>query len=215
MGHTQLSGHIKMTFHQYKFLCILFLLLISGFSYSQRIDDWFKVELDKRLNPKIDTLQEKEVLLFIAKPSFVDPEYSIRVIDRGNQTFLEVRLIEKNLWTELFRLRRQGSSEVSLQTHFFSIEISTTFKNKMVGVFSKAILINENSKKKPSGPRTFDGTCFEFRINDNGKNASTTIDYELKYDDFEYQVAMTNLRIVDALKRHFFDESVYQVYNNP
>ena len=67
---------------------------MSGFCFSQSIDKWYKVELEKRLNPKIDTLQEKEVLLFIAKPSFVEPEYSVRVIDKANQSFLEVRLIE-------------------------------------------------------------------------------------------------------------------------
>ena len=119
IGRLQLFGIVKMKKHQSKYLCILLFLLMSGFSYSQRIDNWFKVELDKCLNPKIDTLHEKEVLLFIAKPSFVNPEYSIRVLDKANQTFLEVRSIEKNLWNEIFRLRSQGSSEVSLQTHFF------------------------------------------------------------------------------------------------
>lgn len=211
MEHLRLSGHIKMIFHQNKFFSIFILLVLNGFCYSQSIDDWYGVELEKRLYPKIDTQQVKEVLLFIAKPSFVDPEYSIRVLDKVNQTVLEVRLIEKNLWNELFRLRRQGIQDVSLKTDFFSIAISPSFRNRMLSTFQRAIEINEN-RKKPSGPRFFDGTCYEFRVNECGRISLIEINYELEKSDIENCIAMTNYQIVNDVKSNLFEESKYEIY---
>ena len=205
---------------QRKFLCISTLLLLSGFVYCQSD---FRLELEKRLYPKVDTATTKEVALFISKPSFVEPEYSIRIIDTGNQSFIEARILEKNLWHEQFNRNKQADS-MSVRTHFYSAPVSNLFRNKIIKAFSKIIIANENKVKANElpntsgiykGPRIFDGTCYDFKINDNGKLIATTIDDELKYNDFEYRVVMTNLRIVDVLKRHFFNDSVYQVYNEP
>jgi len=204
------TNYYHMKVFQRIFLCISTLLLISGVVYSQ-FD--YRLELEKRLYPKVDTATTKEVALFISKPPFVEPEYSIRIIDIGNQSFIEARILEKNLWHEQFKQNKQTDS-LSVESYCYSAPVSEIFRNKMIKAFSKIILANEN-RKKISGPRFFDGTCYDFTIIDNGKIISTKIDYELKYNDFEYQVATTNLRIVDALKRHFFNDSVYKVYNEP
>ncbi|MFZ4799964.1 MAG: hypothetical protein ACOYMA_20915 [Bacteroidia bacterium] len=203
--------HSKSNFHQNRFLCLLILLLISGFCYSQRFDVWYGVELEKRLYPKIDTLKEKEVLLFIAKPSFVDPEYSIRIVDKANKPFLEVRLIEKNLRNELFRLKCLGIQVVSVKTDSFSIAISPSFRNRILSTFIRAIEINEN-RKKPSGPRFFDGICYEFRVNECGKSSSVEIYYELEKSYIENSIAMTNFQIVTDIRTNLFDELKYNIY---
>ncbi len=196
---------------QFNCLFVIFFMLISVFSHGQSISDWYETELIKSLKPKIDTLKEKEVLLFIAKPSFVNPEYSIRIIEKANQSFLELRIIEKNLWDELFRLRRIGASEVTLQTHFFSTAISSTFKKRMLDTFSKAIFINEN-KEKPSEPRTFDGTCYEFSISHCEKSSSIIINYELDRSYLEYRIANTNYQIVNDIINNLFNETKYEIY---
>lgn len=200
-----------MNYKQYKSKLLIFLLLLSTFGYGQSLSDWYGVELAKSLFPKKDTLHEKEVLMFIAKPSFVNPEYSIRITEKANQSFLELRILEKNLWNELFRLRRIGSSELSLQTHLFSIPISNTFKNEMINVFSKAISMNE-SRQKPSEPRTFDGTCYEFQIKECGNYSTIKIDYELDKSYLEFKVAETNNKIVKDIIDNTFIESKYEMY---
>ena len=53
-----------MKIFQRIFLCISTMLLISGFVYSQ-FD--YRLELEKRLYPKVDTATTKEVALFISK----------------------------------------------------------------------------------------------------------------------------------------------------
>lgn len=208
-----------MKIFQRNLLCILTLLSISGFVYSQ-FD--YRLELEKRLYPKVDTATTKEIALFISKPSFVEPEYSIRIIDVGNKSFIEARILERNLWEEQFKQNKTDS--LSVETYCYSAPVSNTFRNKVLMVFSKIIVLNQNKIKANElpnasgiykGPQIFDGICYEFIVNSNGEILSTTLAYELKYNDFEYQVAMTNLRIVDALKRHFFNESVYKVYNEP
>jgi len=214
------TNYYHMKVFQRIFLCISTLLLISGVVYSQ-FD--YRLELEKRLYPKVDTATTKEVALFISKPSFVEPEYSIRIIDIGNQSFIEARILDKNLWHEQFKQNKQTDS-LSVESYCYSAPVSTTFRNKVVVAFSKIIVLNQNKIKANElpnasgiykGRQIFDGTCYEFKINDNGKILSTTLADELKYNDFEYQVAMTNLRIIDALKRHFFNDSVYKVYNEP
>jgi len=200
--------NIKM--RKFKVFCLSILLLIPGFIYSQ-FD--YRLELEKRLCPKVDISTTKEVALFVSKPSFVELEYSIRIIDIGNQSFIEARILEKNLWHEQFNRDIQADS-LLIKSYFYSASVSNYFRDKVVQVFSKIIISNEN-RSQTTGFLFFDGTCYDFKINDSGKIASTMIDYELKYSDFEYQVAMTNLRIVDALKRHPFNELVYQIYNEP
>lgn len=53
-------------------------------------------------------------------------------------------------------------------------------------------------------------TISVFTINENILFAK--INYNLKYDDFRDRVAATNLRIIDTMKRHSFNESVYEIY---
>jgi hypothetical protein len=211
MGHLQQFGIIKLRHYQLRFLFCFCLIHISALSYGQGLSEWYNAELEKRLYPKVSSDNEKQVLMFVAKPSFVKPEYSLRIVEKANQSFLELRIIEKNLWNELFRLRTMGASEITLSNQFYSIVISEFFKNKMLDAFSNAISANEN-RVKPSGPRTFDGTCYEFYTFECGKEYTIKIDYNLEKNDIENVIAIANDQIANDIRNGLFAESKYDIY---
>ncbi len=211
MGHLQQSGIIKLRLYQLRFVFCFCLIHISALSYGQGLSEWYNTGIEKRLYPKVDSKKGNEVLLFVAKPSFVKPEYSLRIVEKANQSFLELRILEKNLWNELFRLRTMGASEITLSTQFYSIVISEFFKNKMLDAFSKAISANEN-RVKPSGPRTFDGICYEFHTFECEKQSIIKIDYNLERDDIENVIAFTNYQIANDIRNSSFEESKYAIY---
>lgn len=197
-------------------ICLLALLLSIGVGFSQSKKGWidmtrdYEPELTKCLQPQIDTLQGKQVLLYIAKPSFVDPEHSIRLIDSCNQSFLEARILERNLWDELTNMSKKGDTIISIKTHSISIPVSQKFKNKMLKIFSEVIKLNE-SRKRPNGPTTFDGTRCEFIILENG-SITSTVDYNLEKKEFDYKASVANLQIINDLKNGTFNESKYEIY---
>jgi hypothetical protein len=219
------------TFQQ-KLLCLIGLILISGLVYSQYGPVRFNYdsELEKRLFPKIDTATTKEIVLFCERPSFDNPEQSLRIVVIGNQTFIEARILERNLWNELNRIK--PSDSLSVETCFFSAPISNSFRAKMLEIFSKVIVLHKSTIKpkrvikktveykkgkwvtveEKEGPDFFDGTLYLFRTNDNGNMSNTTIACPLGSDDFRYQVSMANLQIINDIKNNLFVETKYDVY---
>lgn len=171
---------------------------------------YYEPELLNRLQPQIVTMKGKQVVLYIAKPSFVDPEHSIRLIDSCNQSLLEVRILERNLWDELTNMSKNCDTIISLKTHYFSIPVSQKFRNKMLKVFSVAIKLNE-SRKRPNGPITFDGTLCEFTIFEK-EEITSTVDYDLEKKEFDYKISVVNLQIINDLKNGTFNESKYEIY---
>lgn len=203
----------------FKFLYLLTLLLIPGSIFSQNGIFWFNYEseLEKRLNPVIDTITTKEVVFFKAKPSFIEPEHSIRIIEFGNQTFIEARILERNLWTKLSELTKQNDS-LLIKTYLFVKPVSISFRNKMIIAFSKVIVLDTNTIKRKEyessdgtihGVQIFDGTTYEFITNSNGVLSKAIIRYELNSSDFRWQVINTNLEIINDLKNDLFNESKY------
>lgn len=210
-----------MKIYPRKSLYLLVLLLISGSIYSQNGTFWFNYgsELEKRLCPVIDTTTTKEIVLFISTPASVKPEHSIRIVEIGNQSFIEARILERNLWDELSILTKENDS-LSIKTSLFITPVSNSFRNKMVMTFSKVIVLDENTIKpkdfqEVDGTRhiqIFDGTTYEFIIKDNGVLSHAKIRYELDSTDFRYQVSNTNLQIINDLKNNSFNESKYDIY---
>ena len=203
--------------HQ-KLFCQLIMILFAGFASGQSqkkgidLSKGYKNELTDRLCPEVDTSTTKVVVLFIAKPSSTDPECSIRIIDKGNESFIETRILGMNLWEEEFKQKKQSDS-LSVETSFYSAPVSRSFRDKILAAFTKVIELHEN-RIKPNGIQLYDGTCYEFMINSNGNRVFALINYSLKYDDFRDQVASTNLRIIDTMRRHSFNESAYKINND-
>jgi len=212
-----------MKIFQQKFYCLLAMLLISALIYSQNGTFWFdyRSELVKRIYPVIDTTTTKEIVLFIATPPSVKPEHSIRIVDIGNKSFIEVRILERNLWDELSKLTKQNDS-LSIKTYLFITPISGSFRNKMLMAFSNVIVLDENRIKPKNyqtvdgtihGLQIFDGTTYEFVINKNGILSQSKIQYDLDSTDFRSRIAMTNLQIINDLKNNSFNEFKYDVFN--
>lgn len=201
--------------HQ-KLFCQLIMILFAGFVSGQSqkkgidLSKGYKNELTDRLCPEVDTSTTKVVVLFIAKPSSTDPECSIRIIDKGNESFIEARILGMNLWEEQYKQKKQADS-LSIESSFYSVPVSRSFRYKMFAAFKKVIELHEN-RIKPNGIQLYDGICYEFMVNNNGNKLFAKIDYNLKYDDFRDQVASTNLRIIDVMRRHSFNESAYEIY---
>jgi hypothetical protein len=199
-----------------KLFCLLLVLLFVGFASSQSpkkgidVSKEYKNELKDRLCPEVDTSTTKIVALFVTKPSFADPECSIRIIDIIDKSFIEVRVLEKNLWEEQYKQNKQADS-LSGETYCYSAPVSRSFRDKMLAAFTKVIELHEK-RIKPDGIQLYDGICYEFMVNNNGNKLFAKIDYNLKYDDFRDQVASTNLRIIDVMRRHSFNESAYEIY---
>lgn len=200
-----------------KLLCSLMLLILTGFGFSQsitkRIDTHklYKTELEKHLFPPVDTLNTVQVLLFMVIPE-VDPNSSLRIIDIGEKSFLEVRYLEKNVWVELLTsLVEHRYKPMSLKIHFLSVPISKYFKNKMLTAFIKVIMLNE-SEIKPSRSQIFDGTNYSFRTYENGEIKYASMNSELNSYDFRNKVSLTNIQIINDIKNNSFNESNYEIY---
>lgn len=196
----------------YLLTTVLFIGFASAQSQVKGIDvtKEYKNELTDRLCPEVDTSTTKVVLLFVSKPAFADPECSIRIIDKGDQSFIEARILEKNLWGEQYNQKKQADA-LSVETFFYSDPVSRTFRDKMLAAFTKVIELHEN-RIKPNGIQLYDGICYEFMVSNNGNTLFAKIDYDLRYDDFRKKVASTNLRIIEALRRNSFNESTYDLY---
>lgn len=216
-----------------KYVYLVALLLMASYVYSQNglVRYSFKSELEKRLFPQIDTVLTKEVVLFCEMPAFDNPEQSLRIVEIGNQSFIEVRILKKNLWIELNMIKPNDS--LSVETSYYRAPISNSFKNKMLATYSKVIVLHEDTIKPKKiirksfgyykgkligedvveGSDVFDGTSYEFRINDSGAKSSTIIRCPLGTDDFRYQVSMANFQIINDLKSNNFNESKYDIFN--
>jgi hypothetical protein len=172
----------------------------------------------KNLDPQIDTTKTKEVALYIVKPSFTEPEYSIRIVSKRNEFFIEARIYNKNLWESM--LKNNSGVGSMPESNFYLSPISNSFKNKLIMAFSEVIKKNQEilnsikpkklSKGYTEGPTVFDGTSYEYRINDNGTILNTTIKKELEGRDFDFLIVSTCKQMVSDLINNCFSESKYR-----
>lgn len=100
---------------------------------------------------------------------------------------------------------------MKLKVNNFSVSVSEQFSKMILVVFNKVKLWNcnkINSKKN----WVYDGTSFDFRINDNGKITIISFNSDLDSTDYRLQVANTNLQIINDIKNGSFDELKYSIY---
>lgn len=202
-----LTPILRIAISKSKWVFILLFIcgLCSGQSKKDASRDIYKSELYRYLSPKISTPNSKEILLFIVEP-YEEPNSSIRIVKFNKKILLEVRYLEKNLLNVLFS--NPKIQHKSLKTELMVIPISLAFCNKMLFAFDKIKI-----KKEIDGViRIFDGTCYEFRINYNGKIKDGRISYELDNDDFASQLVNANLQIINDVKLQRFHEFKYLVY---
>lgn len=202
--------YLKKESYQPKTICLLTLFLITSWAYGQSGKEYFDIgkeyraQIEKHLFPQIDTVMEKEVVLFIAIPSF-NPEYSIRIVERENQSFIEGRSLEKNLWDELLEHRiKHFENSFLFNVNFFSRPISNNFKDSMQVAFMNVI-----SNKKISDNMPIDGITFEFWIFDKRKRVRSVEVNTPMTGTIEYRMAILCTCIVNDLKNQSFEEVKY------
>jgi len=197
-----------------KIVNLIVVSLITSMGYCQQLS--YESELQKRLNPVIDTMTTKEIASFTAIATDV-PEHSIRIVEKNSQLFIEVRVLERNLAKEYYSI---GKKPDSLKTIEFTKPISNAFRNKVVKAFYKVIDLNSKTKKPISYQdangdihlRLYDGPIYEFTVKDNDSCSSAKIEYDLDPTDFRYTVEITNLQLITDIKNGTFNESKYEIY---
>jgi len=197
-----------------KIINLIVVSLITSTGYCQQLS--YESELQKRLNPVIDTLTTKEIALFTAIATDV-PEHSIRIVEENSHLFIEVRILEKNLAKEYYSI---GKKIEFLKTIEFTKTISNSFMNKVVKAFYKVIDLHSKTNKSASYQdangdvhlKLYDGPIYEFTVKDNNIWSSAKIEYDLDPTDFRYTVVITNLQLINDLKNGTFSESKYEIY---
>ncbi len=190
------------------FFISLFFATQWGFCQSEKkavdLDLLYREELKVNLFPQVDPLKIKEVLLFVAEPSF-KPEYSLRIMTVDNQHIMEVRLLEKSLWGELLqRAIERGDKPLSLSVSFFSVPVSNKFKNNMLKSFTEVVDSTKNENDLSVG-----GIIYQFWIFDKkGKIRSVEVNAP-EIDTIQNRLATLCTSIVNDVNSRSFDESEY------
>lgn len=202
--------YLRKTIFHNKVACFLIFFIVAEWGYSQSgkkpvdLSLLYRSELKAHLFPQVDTLKIKEVVLFLAEPSS-NPEYSIRVIDIDNQSFIEGRLLEKSLWNELFQhLKGQNDKPLSLNVSFFSIPVSKEFKNSMMKAFTNII-----HNKKFENDMPVDGITYQFWIFDKKERIRSVEVNTPETGTIEDSLAILCSCMVNDLKSQSFDELKY------
>lgn len=209
--------------HHPKFLYPLVILFISSVSYSQLFD--YKKELIKRMFPATDTTSSKILATYLAVTD-LEAEHSIRIIQVGNQSYIEAHIVEKNLQKELSLygsdfLRMKENVPFNIKTTENIALISNSFRDKMLKVFARVIEMTKIARDPTNtlnadGTITlmaYDGPTYEFTTHDNRKLSCAEIIYPLDSTDFRYLVTKTNQQLVNDLMNNLFDESKYTIFN--
>lgn len=196
--------------HLLLFLQIIFLSTCLSFEQAKKekidINDMYHVHLKEHLFPKIDTLGAKEIVLFYAKPSF-EPEYSVRIVMNGNQSYIEGRLLKKNLWNEIQKYyMAKDEKSISVNVDLSSMPISNEFKERMIDVFDNLLT---NNKEDESNELVFDGVSYVFCMFDKNGNSHSLETIAPRSGTIEDNLANILLQVANDLTSNSFDETKY------
>lgn len=195
-------------------IVFLFSFLVYGQSEKERIDigEIYQARLAEHLFPNIDTLIANEIALFYSKPSF-EPEYSIRIVERGDQFDIEGRFLEENLWSELLeRFINQDKKPFSVKVSLNSMQISSEFKERVVATFEN--LIHCNRTIDDSDNVQFDGISYVFIIFDKSDRVNTIETDNPKPGTLENDLANLFTQMANDLKTQSFNEAKYRAMLN-
>lgn len=197
-------------------VCIFLLLqMTTNLIYAQTtkkgigVTERYETELEKRLNPALTNYKIKAQLFFQVTYDPL-PERSLRLIDAENNSFLEARILNKNLHESLSIYSRNYKSKTDIiKVTYHRVNVSKQFRNNMLYCSNKVLCIKDPVRK----PQLYDGMYFKYRTNTNGSWRTKTIAWELDKKSFEYQVSTTNMQIIEDIRTGTFDETKYLMYN--
>ena len=225
--------HIKSSLNNMKYNLSITLFVFCSFigklsSQQVNIQEVKIQQYVKILNPPFQTTDTIRKFSFLVTPE-VKPNSSLRIVETNNRSFLEVRVLDKNIKEELYATYRDKDfPNLKIKTHFFSIPISSQFAKKVLDVFFKikklereGQKIYDNGKLLTEHFDLFDGSNYEFLAYVNGKVESTSIQVgeedpyntdPIESSDYIYKVKLTNVKIINDVKNGTFKESNYDIY---
>jgi hypothetical protein len=166
--------------------------------YESEIDHWL-------LSANSRGTQTSLLAAFIVHP-FPDPaDYSVCLVDSARHFFLELRVLDKNLWCELLtRFTHKQSLDLPLKTSVYTLPVSKRFKMKMVEAFAKM-----SPYKVPHESVFYDGITYDFRWFEKGEMKKIHISYGLKAERYQSGFIELMTQISSDLKNSSFKESRY------
>jgi hypothetical protein len=168
------------------------------------LESLYRMQLEKYLAPQIDTLTENEIVLFYAKPSF-EPEFSIRIIERGNQCFIEGRFIDKNIWLDLIEhYIKKEKKAIQVEVCLYTMPISNDFQEKILANVASVI-----QNKKITDEMLLDGTSYEFWTFDKINRVRSVEVNSPDSGTIEETLIKFFMRITNDLRSQTFDEKKY------
>ncbi len=196
-----------------KRLGIVFLIFVTAIGgYGQSVKP--RVDISTVYNSKVKSLllpsdsmvvQAPVVAAFLVHPE-IYPDYSFCLKDSASQFYLEMRLLDKNLWQELFaRFMQKQSLTLPIRTSIYSTRVSKKFKKKIIQAFDRV----RPAKEDPDVISTYDGTTYEFIWAKNGDMKKIPISYEVKAESYEYRLINLLALILSDLKKDSFKEPYY------
>lgn len=213
-----MNTNLKTATISLKFILVVVISILSNSCFGQiqqkqRVDTFgiaLRMEHKKHLFPTVDSLTTKELAVFVLSPH-VKPNASLRMIERNTKAYIEVRIMYKNLSAEVITaFRNHCYNQLKLQKDSFTVEISDSFRTKMLVAFR--LTVNQKfTDLFPKQVSIYDGTNFNFWLNENDKTKSISIrdDGDTRY--YGWKFAKINLQIIDDIKTGVFDESKYKM----
>jgi len=192
---------------------IVFLVFVAAFGgYGQsgkpRVDIGaiYRTEIKRLLLPGDSLMAQTPVVaaFLVLPPDY--PNYSFCLKDSARQFFLEMRLLDKNLWYELLtRFGQKQSLTFPIKTSIYSTPVSKKFKKKIIQAFDRIRPFRED----PNVERIYDGTTYEFIWAKDGEMKKISISYEVKAESYEYKLLNLLELILSDLKNNSFKETYY------
>lgn len=175
-------------FSKTKFSSLAFLLIFTvfgGYGQSARQTETlraYRTETEHLLMPINNKVTQTNLLAAFLVHPYLEPDYSVCLKDSAQQLFLELRLLDKNLWSELLsRFEQKQSLDVSLKVSVYVTPVGKQFEKNMLAAFAKI----GPRKVSYSSPVNYNGTSYEFRWVEKGEVKNTLRSYDLDAESYE------------------------------
>ena len=180
---------------------------VDGQSEKRRFDltRVYDAEIEHWLLPtNTDVTQTAFLAAFLVHPE-LDPDYSVCLIDSAQHSFLQLRLVDKNLNQELMtRFLKKQSLDLQLLVSTYSVSISQHFKKKLLSSFAAI-----SHDKEMHYLEISDGITYEFIRIKEGKVEHLPFLFGNKGDSYESFLIKLCMQISNDLKSSSFKESKY------
>jgi hypothetical protein len=185
-------------------ICVFITLILNVNLYSQqsknRLVNNYYQGIEYYLSP--DTNDFEREILFISKPSFNSPEYSVALETNKGNPVLKLRSFKSNYWESVISMRSKDTVMVKSKIDCFVVYISKRFEDKLKS-YLQAVL--KDSLFSGSFD-TYDGTTY---LISNNKYIREVRDFEFYINKNYYQLIGILESIANNLKTGDFNEKWY------